>query len=85
MADLFFPFNIGCEEKKRENIAMQQRTVIITTTRNSRVCTASDTRKLFFKITKLQAIQKKTFLLNQDNHAKKQPRYRTIWMMSRSR
>ena len=75
MVDLCVPSNIGCEEReKRENVATQQRTVIIVTTRNSRVCTASDRKKLFFKITKLQAIQKKTFLLNQDNHEKKQSR-----------
>ena len=64
MADLCVPSNNGCEErekKRRENITMQQRTVIIVTTRNSRVCTASDRKKLFFKITKLQAIQKKFF------------------------
>ena len=75
MADLCVPSNIGCDERgKRENVTTQQRTIIVMTTRNSRVCTASDTRKLFFKITKLQAIQKKTFLLNQDNHEKKQSR-----------
>ena len=52
MADLCVLSNIGCEERererKRENVATQQRTVIVVTTRNSRVCTVSE-KKISFQ------------------------------------
>ena len=73
MTDLCVLSNIGCEErKKRENVTMQQRMVIVVTTRNSRVCTASERKNDFSRSRSCK--QCKKLLLNQDNHEKKQSR-----------
>ena len=77
MADLWVPYNIGCEERERERkekTSQHNKGWSSSRQQEAQESVLCQRKKLFFKITKLQAIQKKTFLLNQENHEKKQPR-----------